>query len=166
VESLALACIVFLMEELMHYVGFFNSHGQAIWWPTNGLALALLVRTDRARWPAILAGVLIGSWAGTLIHGYPLSSWIVNTIANSVGPLLCALNLPRFRNLEDWLQQPHLVLSFVAFALLLAPALSAAIYASNVHRFMPGLDFWTVLQTRGNSDMLGYAMFTPLVLVQ
>jgi diguanylate cyclase (GGDEF)-like protein len=165
VESLALACIVFLMEELMHYVGFFNSHGQAIWWPTNGLALALLVRTDRARWPAILAGVLIGSWAGTLIHGYPLSSWIVNTIANSVGPLLCALNLPRFRNLEDWLQQPHLVLSFVAFALLLAPALSAAIYASNVHRFMPGLDFWTVLQTRGNSDMLGYAMFTPLVLV-
>jgi diguanylate cyclase (GGDEF)-like protein len=164
-DALALACLVFLMEELMDYVGFFNSHGQAIWWPTNGLALALLVRTDRSRWPAILAGVLMGSWAGTLLHGYPISSWIVNAIANSIGPLLAALNLPRFKKLEDWLQQPHLVVRFVAFALVLAPALSATIYAANVQRFMPGVDFWTALQTRGDSDMLGYAMFTPLVLV-
>jgi len=149
----------------MDYVGFFNGHGQAIWWPTNGLALALLVRTDRSRWPAILAGVLMGSWAGTLLHGYPLSSWIVNAIANSVGPLLGALNLPRFKKLEEWLQQPQLVVRFVAFALLLGPALSATIYAANVHRFLPGLDFWASFQTRGDSDMLGYAMFTPLVLV-
>ncbi|WP_263350639.1 sensor domain-containing diguanylate cyclase [Acidicapsa acidisoli] len=164
-EGLALACLVFLLEYAMDYVGFFNSHGQAIWWPTNGLALALLIRSDRSRWPAILAGVLMGSWAGTLIHGYPISSWIVNATANSVGPLFGALMLPRFEKLENWLQQPHLVIRFVAFALLLAPALSATIYASNVHRFMPGLDYWTVLQTRGDSDMLGYAMFAPLVLV-
>jgi diguanylate cyclase (GGDEF)-like protein len=164
-EGLALACLVFLMEYAMDYVGFFDSHGQAIWWPTNGLALALLVRSDRSRWPAILAGVLMGSWAGTLIHGYPISSWIVNATANSVGPLFAALMLPRFEKLEEWLQKPHLVVRFVAFALVLAPALSAMIFASNVHRFMPGLDYWTVLQTRGDSDMLGYAMFTPLVLV-
>src|ERR1700728_323932 len=82
--ALALACLVFLMEDSMEYIGFFNRQGQAIWWPTNGLALALMVRTDRSRWPAILAGVLLGSWVGTLLHGYPIVSWIVNAAANSL----------------------------------------------------------------------------------
>jgi diguanylate cyclase (GGDEF)-like protein len=163
--ALALACLVFLMENSMDYIGFFNRQGQAIWWPTNGLALALMVRTDRSRWPAILAGILLGSWVGTLLHGYPTVSWIVNAAANSLGPLLGALMLPRFKKLEDWLQEPHLVLRFVAFALFLAPALSATIYASNAHLILSGSNFWTVLQTRGDSDMLGYAIFTPLVLV-
>jgi diguanylate cyclase (GGDEF)-like protein len=163
--ALALACVVFLMEKSMDYIGFFNSQGQAIWWPTNGLALALMVRTERSRWPAILAGVLIGSWAGTVLHGYPMLSWVVNGIANSAGPLLAALMLPRFKKLEDWLQQPRLVFRFVAFALLAAPALSATVFASTARWFMANAGFWTVLQTRADSDMLGYAMFTPLVLV-
>jgi diguanylate cyclase (GGDEF)-like protein len=153
------------MEESMNRVGFFNSEGQTIWWPTNGLALALMVRTDRSRWPTILAGALFGSWAGTVLHGWPFSSWIVNATANSAGPLLAALMLPRFEKLEDWLQEPNLVFRFVAFALVLAPALSATIYASNVHRIVPGLHFWKALEIRGDSDMLGYAMFTPFALV-
>ena len=163
--ALALSLLVFLLEYAMDYIGFFNSRGQAIWWPTNGLALALMLRNDRSRWPMILAGVLIGSGIGTLLHGYPASSWAINAVANSLGPLLGALMLPHCRKLEDWLREPHLVLRFAGYALVLAPALSAAIFASNVHIFMSGLDFWQVFQTRADSDMLGYAMFTPLVLV-
>jgi diguanylate cyclase (GGDEF)-like protein len=164
-EALGLACSVFLLEESMNYIGFFSDQGQAIWWPTNGLALALMVRSDRSRWFAIVCGTLMGSWIGGMRHGWPLSSRIVNAIANCLGPLLAALALPHFKRLEDWLQEPRLVLRYVLFALLLAPALSATIYATNVHLFLPGLHFWTVLQTRGDSDMLGYALFTPLVLV-
>jgi len=160
-----LSCVVFLMEESMNYVGFFNQQGQAIWWPTNGLALALMVRVSRSRWPMILAGILLGSCLGTMLHGWPLWSWIVNATANSAGPLLAAAMLPRFKKLEDWLQEPRLVVRFVLFALLLAPLLSATIYALNAHRILPSLYFWTALQTRGDSDMLGYAIFTPLVLV-
>jgi diguanylate cyclase (GGDEF)-like protein len=164
-EALALTCAVFLLEESMNHIGFFSDQGQAIWWPTNGLALALMVRTDRSRWATILIGVLLGTWIGGLYHGWPVSSRIVNFVANSAGPMLAALALPQFKGLEDWLQERRLVLRYVLFALVLAPLLSATIYASNTHFFLPGLHFWTVLQTRADSDMLGYALFTPLVLV-
>lgn len=164
-ESLGLACAVFLMEESMNYVGFFSEQGQAIWWPTNGLALALMVRLERSRWFTILAGVLLGSWIGGIRHGWPVSSRIVNAVANSIGPLLAAFALPHFKRLEDWLQEPRLVFRYVLFALLLAPALSATLYASAAHLFLSDVHFWTVLQTRGDSDMLGYALFTPLILV-
>jgi diguanylate cyclase (GGDEF)-like protein len=164
-EALGLACAVFLMEESMNYVGFFSEQGQAIWWPTNGLALALMVRLERSRWFAILAGILLGSWIGGIRHGWPVSSRIVNAVANSVGPLLAALALPHFKRLEDWLQEPRLALRYVLFALLLAPAVSATIYALTAHIFLPDAHFWTVLQTRDDSDMLGYALFTPLILV-
>lgn len=149
----------------MSAIGFFSDQGQAIWWPTNGLALALMVRSDRSRWFTVLIGVLLGSWIGGLHHGWPVSSRIVNAVANSVGPMLGALALPHFKRLEDWLREPRLVFRYVVFALLLAPALSALIYASNAHLFLNHPHFWTVLQTRGDSDMLGYALFTPLVLV-
>ena len=153
------------MEESMYRFGFFSEQGQAIWWPTNGLALGLMVRSDRSRWPAILTGVLLGSWIGTLHHGWPLSSRIVNAIANSVGPVIGALALPHFNQIEEWLQRPRLVLNYVVFVLLLAPALSAGVYASNTYLFLPSLHFWPVFETRANSDMLGYALVTPLVLV-
>jgi diguanylate cyclase (GGDEF)-like protein len=164
-ETLGLACAVFLMEESMNYVGFFSDQGQAIWWPTNGVALALMVRLDRSRWFTIIVGVLLGSWVGVIRHGWPVSSRVVNALANSVGPLLAAHALPHFKRLEDWLQEPRLVFRYVLFALLLAPALSATIYASSAHLFLPSMHFWTVLETRADSDMLGYALFTPLILV-
>jgi diguanylate cyclase (GGDEF)-like protein len=153
------------MEESMNYVGFFSEQGQAIWWPTNGLALALMVRLERSRWLTILTGILLGSWIGGIRHGWPVSSRIVNAIANSIGPLLAAFALPHFKRLEDWLQEPRLVFRYVLFALLLAPAFSATLYASAAHLFLSDVHFWTVLQTRGDSDMLGYALFTPLILV-
>jgi diguanylate cyclase (GGDEF)-like protein len=164
-ESLGLACAVFLLEESMNSIGFFSEQGQAIWWPTNGLALALMVRSERSRWFTVLIGVLLGSWVGGVRHGWPVSSRIVNAVANSVGPMLGAVALPHFRRLEDWLQEPRLVFRYVVFALLLAPALSGLIYASNAHLFLNQTHFWTVFQTRGHSDMLGYALFAPLVLV-
>jgi diguanylate cyclase (GGDEF)-like protein len=164
-EALALSISVFAMEETMNSVGFFSDQGQAIWWPTNGLALALMVRSERSRWATILVGILLGSWVGGMRHGWPISSRIVNFLANSLGPTLGALALPHFERLEDWLQQPRLVFRYVVFALLLAPLISATIYATSAHLFLSNPDFWTVLQTRGDSDMLGYALFTPLVLV-
>ena len=164
-EALALSVSVFAMEETMNSVGFFGDQGQAIWWPTNGLALALMVRSERSRWATILVGILLGSWIGGVRHGWPVSSRIVNFLANSLGPTLAALALPHFKRLEDWLQQPRLVFRYVLFALLLAPLLSATIFATSAHFFLPNPNFWTALQTRGDSDMLGYALFTPLVLV-
>lgn len=164
-EFLALACVVLLLEEGMHHSGFFNHVWQAIWWPTNGLAVAVLVRSDRRRWPLLLGAVLFASLIGEIhYHASPVGD-LVNGIANAVGPLIAAFALPRCRKLDDWLQEPHLVTRFVVSALIAAPLLSAAIFAIYMRASNPGIDFWNILQVRADSDMLGYAMFTPLVLV-
>jgi len=145
-------------------VGFFNE-GQAVWWPTNGLAVALLLRVERRQWATILSGVLLGSLAGELLFHFPMSTNLVNFVANSSGPLLAAWALPRFRKLDDWMQEPHLVTRFVVFAILLAPLLSSAIFSTGWQFLVGHPGFWTVLQRRAVADMLGYALFTPLVLV-
>jgi diguanylate cyclase (GGDEF)-like protein len=164
-EFFGLACLVFLLEEAMHHTGFFNHVWQAIWWPTNGLAVAFMVRSSRSRWPLILGAVLFASLLGEIhYHALPVPD-LVNGIANAIGPLTAALALPRCRKLDDWLQEPHLVSRFVFFGLIAGPLLSAAIFASYMQWSTPGIDFWSVLQIRADSDMLGYAMFTPLVLV-
>jgi len=164
-EFFGLACLVFMVEEAMHATGFFNHIWQAIWWPTNGLAVAFMVRSGRRRWPRILGGVLLGSLLGEIhYHTLPLSN-LVNAIANAVGPLTAALALPRCRKLDDWLQEPHLVSRFVLFALIAAPLFSATIFATYMRWANPSLDFWNLLQVRADSDMLGYAIFAPLVLV-
>lgn len=164
-EFLALASLVLVLEEMMHHTGFFNHIWQAIWWPTNGLAVAVMVRSSRRRWPLILGGVLFGSLVDeTFYHALPLSD-LINGIANTVGPLTAALALPRCRKLDDWLQEPHLVSRFVLFGLVAGPLFSATIFASYMRLSTPGIDFWGLFQIRADSDMLGYAMFTPLVLV-
>ncbi|ADV82987.1 hypothetical protein [Terriglobus saanensis] len=59
-EFLGIVCFVALLEELIRHFGFFNG-GQAVWWPTNGFALAVLLQTGRSKWPRIIVGVLFGS---------------------------------------------------------------------------------------------------------
>jgi diguanylate cyclase (GGDEF)-like protein len=152
------------MEQAMTRVGFFDE-GQAVWWPTNGLALALLLRTQRRRWPSVIAGALLGSLTGELFYHFPLSTNLVNVIANSAGPLSAAFALPRFRKLDEWLREPRLVSRFIAFAILTAPLLSATIFAAGWQILFSRPNFWIVLQRRSVADMLGYTMFTPLVLV-
>jgi diguanylate cyclase (GGDEF)-like protein len=164
-QFLGLACLVFLVEEAMHHSGFFNHVWQAIWWPTNGLAVAFMVRSRRSRWPLILGGVLFGSLLGEIHYHSQSAANLINGIANAVGPLTAALALPRCRKLDDWLQEPHLVTRFVLFGLIGAPLFSAAIFATYMRAANPSLGFWNLLQIRADSDMLGYAMFTPLVLV-
>jgi diguanylate cyclase (GGDEF)-like protein len=161
---LGVCVLVVLIESTMHWVGFFDA-GQAVWWPTNALALALMLRSERRRWPAVLSGTLLGSLTGQIYYGYPIGLDFGNFLANGIGPLLIALMLPRFRKLEDWLQEPQLVARFVMYALILAPALSATIFATCSHLVIRNSSLWEIAHRRAVADMLGYAMFTPLALV-
>lgn len=161
---LGMALLVFFLEQSTQRIGFL-SEVQAVWWPTNGLALALLLRSERRKWPMILTGVLLGSLLGEFYSRIPPANDVVNLVANAAGPLLGALLLPHFEKLETWLREPRLVSRFVGFSLLLAPMVSATIFASYVHLAVHGQGFWSTWLRREVSDMLGYALFTPLVLV-
>ena len=160
---LGMALLVFCLEQLTQRIGFLNEV-QAVWWPTNGLALALLLRSERRKWPMILTGVLLGSLLGEMYLHIPLANDVVNFAANLIGPLLGALLLPHFEKLEDWLQEPRLVSRFIGFALLLAPMVSATIFATCIRAAGEGQRFLPTWVRRDVADMLGYALFTPLVL--
>jgi len=161
----ALLCLVALIEESMKWIGFYDNLMQAIWWPTNALVLALLLRSDRGRWPIILIGSSLGTLFGEVTHHYTLSKELANFVGNFFCPLLAAYSLPRCRKIEDWLQQPYLLRNFIVFPLFLCSGLSGFIYSTWL--YISGLDthFWRVFEVRAVSDMLGYAMFTVFVLV-
>jgi diguanylate cyclase (GGDEF)-like protein len=162
--TIAVFFLVIFLEGLMQQIGYFHD-GQAVWWPTNGLALALLLCNRRSNWLRIMAAVLLGSLAGTLYHGFPLAGNLGSSLANAIGPVAAAWMLPRFRQLEQWMQEPRIVARFVVWGMLLAPLLSAAIHAGYVHLYLHQAGFWITLQRRAVADMLGYALFTPLSLV-
>jgi diguanylate cyclase (GGDEF)-like protein len=161
---MAYAVGVYLVEQGMSVLGFFHNQ-QAVWWPTNGIALGLLMRTDRRHWLLIMASTLCGSVIGEIQYGLPLSWILFNGLANLAGPLLGALTLARFRQLEEWLLTPHVVLRFVGCGLVLSPLVSAIILATYRSVYLDEGSFWGHLQLRCVSDMLGYALLTPLVLV-
>ncbi len=123
------AWAIFGLEQAIRAIGIFTTR-QSIWWPTNGIALALLVRSKRTRWAETLGGVLLGSLLGQLHRGTPLSIDLANFLANLAGLLAAAALLPRYLNLDHWIQRPRLVTRFIAAALILSPALSSTILAS------------------------------------
>jgi diguanylate cyclase (GGDEF)-like protein len=155
--------LIIILEGLIRRFGFFYER-QAVWWPTNGLCVALLLRTERRKWPWILGGALLGSLVGQLNNHTPSSLHLFNIVGNAAGALLAALMLPHFEKLERWLQEPRLVSRFVAFAIVLAPLISATVRASYLPLVLHRPGFWIILQRRGIADMLGYALFTPLAL--
>ncbi len=107
---------------------------------------------------------LLGSLVGQLNNHTPSSLHLFNIVGNAAGALLAALMLPHFEKLERWLQEPRLVSRFVAFAIVLAPLISATVRASYLPLVLHRPGFWIILQRPGIADMLGYALFTPLAL--
>jgi diguanylate cyclase (GGDEF)-like protein len=163
-SAILVSVIVVILEALMMRYGFISS-GQSVWWPTNGLALALLLRAERRQWPLVLSCVLLGSFLGQVYWHFPLLTDLINLTSNGLAPLLCAFFLPHFEKLEDWMQQPNLVTRFVLFALVLAPIFSGIMLGLFRNFVLHDGTFWHVFTRRSVADMLGYALFTPLVLV-
>jgi diguanylate cyclase (GGDEF)-like protein len=66
-------------------------------------------------------------------------------------------------DLSAWLRQPRLVLRFTGLALIGAPMIGASIFSTFAYlRF--GTNFWWAARGWFTSDMLGVALFVPLVL--
>ncbi len=139
-----------------------STDGWAIYWPYDGIALALLLITNRRRWPWILGGVVLAFVRGERNAHDPLSEALIDISCNLVETLLSACLLPPFRSLRRWMMEPHLALRFTLFAILLGPALTClptAWYFSGIHG-----RFWLLAMKWAFPDALGTALWTPLVL--
>jgi len=153
--------LVFWLEDVIDKIVLFEDH-RAVWWPINGIALGTLLATPRRHWPWMLTAFAVG--LGLAEHeNRPAPFFLIDPICNTIEVLLPALALPRFRSLDKWLAQPGITKRFILLAMTTAPA-AEALAAGFYNSPGPGVTFWGTVTDFGSADMLGFALFTPLLL--
>jgi diguanylate cyclase (GGDEF)-like protein len=152
---------VYLLERAIDRIVVMRGQW-AIWWPINGIMVAALLVARRRHWPWMLAGFAVGLGASERLYS-PASFYLVDPISNTLELLLPAIVLPRFRSMDRWLAQPGIAKRFTLVAMLAAPT-AFALVAPSYTPPVPGCSYWFFAREYGAADMLGFAMFTPLLL--
>jgi diguanylate cyclase (GGDEF)-like protein len=139
-----------------------SNDGWSIYWPHNAIGLALLLITEKKRWPWIIGGFTMASFLNEIAAHDSIPEMALATPCNLAQVLFSAFLLPRFRSLRQWIIEPHLAIRFAAFAIVLGPALSsmpAAWYFSPAQG-----SFWSIMMKWALPDAVGTALWTPLIV--
>jgi PAS domain S-box-containing protein len=135
----------------------------AVVWPANAVILAVLLRSRRSSWPAILTAGLIGNLAGKFLFDRSLSPGVLLPVANALEVFLCASFTRRFAGEDIDLSRPRHLGIFVVFAGLAAPAASAV--ASATILLLWGGSPWLASFVKWwVTDALGLLIVTPALL--
>jgi signal transduction histidine kinase/CheY-like chemotaxis protein len=141
---------------------FAFSDAWSIIWPVNGVNVALLLMRPRSSWVWMLIGIELGTGLGDSLDGLPVWMKLFDRGCSALEVVLCALMLPRFTTLDQWLRTPGLYVRFVA-GLILGPGLSGLINAW-VYYYSLGSPFVTTLDGWAVADILGIGATMPLTL--
>ncbi len=153
---------VFLCSKAL-FPFFFNSYWIAVCWPIPGLMIGVLLMRPRREWFWILCGYVVAQFPAEVAGGQPWISMGMDAVCNLVEIVFAAACLPAFTGLSAWLRQPRLVLRFAGLSLIGAPMIGATTFSTFAYlRFRT--DFWWASRGWFMSDMLGIALFVPLVL--
>ena len=136
--------------------------GWTIFWPLNGITIALLIMRPRSEWPLLLCGIEVGTGISERLDHNSLSLTLWQRALSLSEVLITASLLPAFSNLNDWLRKPHIFRRF-STAVLLGPGISGVLAVVYFHlaEHLPALhtfNAWAV------ADALGIAATMPLVL--
>ncbi len=158
--SLAFAIIYACTDFALNRFGF--TAGWTILWPLNGVTIAILLRHNRADWPAILAGVAIGTGIGECLDNNSIGLEIFLRSFSISEILLVALLLPAYKSLDEWLRQPRLFATFLV-ALVVGPGVSGILAAITFHivqhqQYLAAFNDWAT------ADALGIVATMPLAL--
>jgi diguanylate cyclase (GGDEF)-like protein len=154
------ALIYFCVDFALNRFAF--SAGWTIFWPLNGVTIALLLRRRRRDWPAMLIGVAVGTGVAEYLDDNPLVSEIWQRVISLDEVLISAWLLPPYETLDRWLRTPFIFPRFVA-ALVLGPGISGVMAAILFHQiqnqpYLVGFNNWAT------ADALGIAATMPLTL--
>ena len=157
---LALTAIYVVVVIALNRFAF--SEAWDIVWPLNGVNVALLLMRPRSTWVWMLLGIELGSGIGDSLDGLPIWIKLFDRICSALEVVCCAMLLPRFVTLEQWLRTPWLFVRFVV-ALIMGPGvaglLSATVFFFALDQpFIPSFNGWAI------ADMLGIAATMPLTL--
>ena len=73
--ALVVAAAYFVADTLMNKIAL--GDGWEIFWPLNGITIALLIMRPRSSWPLLLAAVELGTGVGEYIDDNSLGSTLV-----------------------------------------------------------------------------------------
>jgi diguanylate cyclase (GGDEF)-like protein len=161
---MALTAIGFSVAiELLNWV-LPSSDRWAIYWPYNGITIALLLLSSRRKWPWIVAGFMLASVRSEINSHDPFGNAFIDVTCNLIEILIPAWTLPPFRSLKLWMMEPNLSLRFTFFAVLLGPAITSLPVAWHFHP-VNHIGFWTLVIKWAFTDALGTALWAPLALI-
>jgi signal transduction histidine kinase/DNA-binding response OmpR family regulator len=160
--KMVLAVTAIYMIVVIALNRFAFSEAWNIVWPLNGVNVALLLMRPRSTWVWMLLGIELGSGIGDSLDGLPIWIKLFDRVCSALEVVSCAILLPRFVTLDQWLRTPRVFVRFVA-ALIVGPGISGLLSAtvffySLGQPFIPTFNGWAI------ADMLGIAATVPLAL--
>ena len=132
-------------------------------WPCNGLLAALLLLRSRSDWSWILIACFVVNVVVDLLAGNGVGTSLGLSAANAAEVLLTVLALRSCLTGVSALGEPRVLLRFLVFAVVVAPAVSGLMAALVLHG-APDSQFAGTVQRWWVSDALGMAVMLPLVL--
>ncbi len=137
--------------------------GGAALWPAAGLTLGALLVLPVRRWVWVLGAVAAAELGGDLVRGLPLVPSLGWTLANTLEPVVGAVLFRRFAGGDPALTPVRRLLLFLAFPVVLAPAVAATIGTPATVAAL-GLTWEQVWPRFAVGDALGVLIVAPLVL--
>jgi diguanylate cyclase (GGDEF)-like protein len=159
-RALAIAIAYFIADTLLNKLAL--GDGWAIFWPLNGITIALLIRRPRHEWPLLLAAIALGTGIGEYLDDNTLASAVIQRAFSVFEVALSAALLPPFVTLDSWLRLPRLYPRFAA-AVLVGPVASGVLAAAYFNVF-DATPFWTGFNGWALADAMGIAAVLPLSL--
>jgi diguanylate cyclase (GGDEF)-like protein/PAS domain S-box-containing protein len=140
-----------------------RSGGVTVLWPSNGLLLGVLLLVSRRQWPAYVA-VAFAVDAGinlSLSNPAPISIYLAG--CNMIEVLIAALLLYRMLVPAPDLTRRRQLISFLAYGVVLAPAIAAFLASFTLQRYHSTAMAHT-FRLWFRADALGISTVTPLCL--
>lgn len=140
-----------------------RSGGITILWPSNGLLLGVLLLTSRRHWPAYVLVAFAVDFAINLSIANPLGVSIYLSGCNMLESVLAAFFLYGVLAPTPDLTRRRQLIYFLAFGVLLAPAIAAFLASLTLQRFYTSPMAHT-FRLWVTADALGISTVTPLCL--
>jgi signal transduction histidine kinase/integral membrane sensor domain MASE1/GAF domain-containing protein len=165
-RNLLLALAVAIAYYLAARLGFVLRLPPAttsVLWPPNALLTAILLLTAPRRWWIVLTAAFPAHLLVEAQAGFPASLVLALFVTNCSEALLAAALTRRWSDDAARFDSPRRVTSFLAAAVVVAPALSSFADAAVVH-WLRGEDYWTVFRLRAYSNALSALTIVPSVV--
>jgi PAS domain S-box-containing protein len=139
-------------------------HDIAVFWPPNGVVLAMLLMSDKRRWPAIFGGIIPGHLLLALLGDRPPAIDLVYLTANIVELGIGASLIRRYCGPTLTFRSMREVLALLGASMVLGCGASATMASAITVYHFKDLSFLSVWRSWWVADAMGVLLITPMLV--